>query len=55
MKLHGGDGNIKKSGSFSLPSVISVKINQTVIGWLAVSQNNILLVHVAVLLRLELS
>ena len=55
IKLLGGDDNILRSMIFSLPSVFRVKINQTVIGWLAVLQNNFLLVHVAVVLRLELS
>ena len=37
------------------PSVISVKINQIVIGWLAVLHNSAHLVHVAGVLRVELN
>ena len=37
----------------SPPSVISLKINQTVIDWLGVLRNSILLVHVAGVLSLE--
>ena len=37
------------------PSAISVKISQTVIGWLAVLHNSTGLVHLAGVLRPELS
>ena len=46
---------VKDVGKPAPLPVISVKINQTVIGWLAVLHNSACLVHVTGMLRLEIS